>query len=213
MPALKLSIAATLASALALSACTNTDGTNNNTGTGTIIGAVSGAILGQAIAPGERGRVVGAVVGGIAGAAIGDQLDKQEAELRQDLGGSGAKIVNTGKQLIVTMPEAITFDFGSAVLKPQFVGYVRDIAQSLQNYPNTVVEVIGHTDNVGDPAFNDRLSQQRANSVANVLTSYGVRSSRIEAYGLGMRQPIASNATAAGRQANRRVEIVITPQG
>ena len=212
MPALKLTIAAVVASSFALGACTNPDGSNNNAGTGVLLGAATGAILGQAVAPGDRGRAVGAIAGAIAGAAIGDNLDKQEAELRQNLGGSGARIVNTGNQLIVTLPEAITFDFDSAVLHPQFVDSLRDIARSLQNYPDTIVEVIGHTDNVGSPSYNDSLSQARAQSVANVLINSGVRSSRIEAYGLGERSPIASNQTASGRQANRRVEIVITPR-
>lgn len=211
MPALKLTIAAVVASSFVIAACTNSDGTANNAGTGVLLGAATGAILGQAVAPGDRGRAVGAIAGAIAGAAIGDNLDKQEAELRQNLGGSGARIVNTGDQLIVTLPEAITFDFDSAVLKSQFVDSIRDIARSLQNYPNTVVEVIGHTDNVGSPAYNDNLSQARAQSVANVLVNSGVRGSRIEAYGLGERRPVASNASASGRQANRRVEIVITP--
>jgi len=211
MPALKLTIAAAIAASVGLTACTNSDGTNNNAGTGALLGAATGAIFGQAVAPGERGRIVGAVAGAIVGGAIGDNLDKQEAELRADLGGSGARIVNTGDQLIVTLPEAITFDFDSSVLKPQFVDSVRDIARSLQNYPDTIVEVIGHTDNVGSSSYNDGLSQARANSVANVLINSGVRSSRIEPYGLGSRRPVASNATSAGRQQNRRVEIVITP--
>lgn len=214
MPALKLTIAATVAATFALGACTNPDGSNNNQGTGALLGAATGAIFGQAVSAShpERGRVLGAVAGAIVGGAIGDNLDKQEAELRADLGGSGARIVNTGDQLIVTLPEAITFDFDSAVLHPQFVDSVRDIARSLQNYPDTIVEVIGHTDNVGSPSYNDNLSQARAQSVANVLINSGVRSSRIEAYGLGERRPVASNATASGRQANRRVEIVITPR-
>lgn len=213
MAVLKLTIAAAVAATMGLSACTNPDGTANQAGTGALLGAASGAILGQAISPSNerRGRIIGAVAGAIVGGAIGDNLDKQEAELRADLGGSGARIVNTGQQLIVTLPEAITFDFDSAVLQSHFVGSVREIARSLQNYPDTIVEVVGHTDNIGSPAYNNSLSQARASSVANVLINSGVRPSRVRVYGAGETQPVASNANASGRQANRRVEIIITP--
>ncbi len=213
MPALKLTLAAAVAASLGLTACTNPDGTAYNAGTGGILGAVTGAALGQAIAPGEEGRIIGAMAGAVIGGAIGDNIDKQEAELRQDLGGSGARIVRSGNQLIVILPEAITFDFDSAQLKSQFVGSVQDIARSLQRYPGTVVQVVGHTDSIGTAAHNAALSQNRAFSVADVLINSGVRSSRLRVSGAGSSQPVASNSTAAGRQQNRRVEIIITPTG
>lgn len=210
MPALKLTFAAAVVASLGLGACTNTDGSNNNTGTGVLLGATTGAILGQAIKPTSDGRAIGAIAGAIIGGAIGDNLDNQEAELRRDLGGSGARIVRSGDQLIVILPEAITFDFDSAQLKSQFVGSVQDIARSLQRYPNTTVQVVGHTDSIGTVAHNTTLSQNRALSVANVLVNSGVRSSRLRIFGAGSTQPVASNQTAAGRQQNRRVEIIIT---
>ncbi len=213
MPVLKLTLAAAVAATMGLTACTNPNGTNNNAGTGVLLGATTGAILGQAIKPTSDGRAIGAIAGAIIGGAIGNNLDNQEAELRQQLGGSGASIIRSGDQLIVILPESITFDFDSSVLKSQFVGSVQDIARSLQRYPNTVVRVVGHTDSIGTAAHNAALSQNRALSVANVLVNSGVRSSRLRIFGAGSTQPVASNSTAAGRQQNRRVEIIITPAG
>ncbi|MXU66466.1 OmpA family protein [Oceanomicrobium pacificus] len=211
MTYLRSSAAIALVATLGLSACTNPDGTKNNTGTGAAAGAAFGAAAGQIIGGDTGAAVVGGILGAAAGAAIGNNLDKQEAALRQQIGGSGATIVNTGEQLVVSLPEAITFDFDSAVLKSQFVPSVNAIARNLNEYPNTVVRVVGHTDSTGSASYNEQLSRQRAQSVANQLAAGGVSSSRLSVVGVGASQPIASNSTSAGRQQNRRVEIVIIP--
>jgi len=151
------------------------------------------------------------VAGAALGGAIGAQLDKQQKDLQQAIGGSGARIVNTGSQLIVSLPEAITFPVDSASVKPSLQDDIRAIGFNLQEYPNSSVRVVGHTDNTGTKAYNKDLSVRRANAVRNILLNSGVSGNRVRAVGRGENQPIATNATAEGRQANRRVEIVITP--
>ncbi|MBV2359611.1 OmpA family protein [Thalassococcus sp. CAU 1522] len=205
---------------LGLSACTtgpmfDQNDPNQRAKTGALVGAATGAIAGRIVGgddKGERNRatVAGALVGAAAGAAIGNQLDKQAAELRQQL-GNDVSVRNTGDRLIVTMPQDILFATDSATLRPDLVGDLRDVAASLQAYPNTTVQVIGHTDNTGGAAYNLDLSQRRAQSVANVLIGQGVPSFRIATFGRGEDQPIASNLTPEGRAQNRRVEIVILP--
>ncbi|MEL6679681.1 MAG: OmpA family protein [Pseudomonadota bacterium] len=211
------SIAIVAASTIALAACTqNPDGTTgvNRTTTGAVAGAVAGGILGATISDNKRrGAAVGAVAGGVAGGVIGNVLDAQERALEEDLAGSGAQIENTGQNLVVTLPESITFDFDSAVVKPSFRDDLIRLSQNLQEFPNSRVEVTGHTDNVGDEAYNQALSERRALAVANVLRSAGVASSRIITSGVGEAFPVASNASASGQAQNRRVEVVITPTG
>ncbi len=211
MAIIKTPIAVVLVAGLGLSACTNPDGTNYNAGTGALVGGGVGAVLGRAIGGDSRGAVIGGIIGAGIGGAIGDDLDRQEAALRRQMGSSGVSIVNTGSQLIVTLPEAITFPVDSAQLKPSFVASLNALAQNLQQYPNTTVEVVGHTDSTGSAAYNQQLSERRALSVRAVLLNAGVAGSRLRAYGQGESNPVASNATAAGRKQNRRVEIFITP--
>lgn len=202
-----------LTSAIALSGCTNADGTNDNTGTGVGIGAALGGLLGRAVSgSGDKaqGTVIGGVIGGAIGGLIGADLDKQEAELRAQLGNS-VGIINTGNQLIVSLPEDITFATNSAVVKSSLTSNLNTLARSMNNYPNTAIEIVGHTDNTGTSAYNQALSEQRARAVRGILLSGGVSSGRVIAYGVGETRPAASNSTSAGRQQNRRVEIFITP--
>ncbi len=196
---------------LGLSACANPDGSTNNTNTGALVGAGVGAALGNLIGEDTKGTAIGAIVGAGVGGAIGNQLDKQQAALEQDIGGSGARIINTGERLIVSLPEAITFATESAAVRPDIQDDIFAIARNLQQFPNNTVQVIGHTDNTGTDAFNQTLSERRASAVTNLLISGGVPSSRLVSFGMGERQPVASNSTPEGRQANRRVEIIITP--
>lgn len=198
---------------LTLGACTNADGTNNQAGTGAIIGGLTGAAAGQIIGGNAKGTIIGGVIGAGVGAAIGDNLDNQERELRRSLAGTNAGIVNTGQSLIVSLPEAITFDFGSSVVHSSFRPSLAAVSRSLQNYPGTSIRVVGHTDNVGTMAINQQLSEQRALAVAQILIISGTPSSRIRYVGRAFNEPIASNSTSAGRAANRRVEIIITPNG
>ncbi len=200
-----------LSSTLVVAGCTNSDGTDNNTGTGVGIGALVGGLFGRAVADDKgKGTAIGAIVGGVIGGAIGADLDKQEAALRSQMGNS-VGIVNTGSQLIVSLPEDITFATDSAVVKSSLIGNLNKLAASMNQYPNTRIEVVGHTDNTGTSAYNQALSEQRARAVRGVLINGGVSPSRLSAYGVGETRPVASNGSASGRQQNRRVEIFITP--
>jgi outer membrane protein OmpA-like peptidoglycan-associated protein len=120
-------------------------------------------------------------------------------------------ITNTGQQLLVTMPQDVLFDTDSAVLRPDLQSDIRALGQNLLAYPNTTVQVIGHTDSEGTAAYNQDLSERRALAVSNVLLNTGVPAGRVVAIGRGEAQPIASNQTAEGRRQNRRVQFVITP--
>ena len=182
-----------------------------NTKKGAIIGATAGVMSGLLTGDDSNGTIKRALAGAALGAAIGNELDIQEEELRKDLGGSGALIKNTGDSLIVTLPEAITFDINSSTVRYTLEDSLLRLAKSLNKYPNTNIDVIGHTDNVGDESYNQQLSARRAGSVAAILAQSGVSQSRMRAYGRGELKPIKSNDTVNGRAANRRVDIIITP--
>lgn len=199
------------AAALVLAGCTNPDGTQNQAGTGVIVGGLTGVAAGQVIGGDTRSRVIGGAVGAAAGGAIGARMAAQERELRQSLAGSGVDIRNTGNDLRVTLPETVTFRTASSTVDPGFRPSLRAVSASLQRYPASMVRVIGHTDNVGTAAYNRQLSEDRAMAVARELIATGTPASRISVSGRGFNEPIASNASAAGRAENRRVEIVITP--
>ena len=204
------------AALMAVSACEMTDPSNpnRNAQTGAVAGAAIGALVGASTADTAAGRreaaVVGALIGGGLGAVAGADIDKQEAELRAQL-GSNVGIVNTGNQLIVTLPQDILFATDSASLTGALQNDLYTLARSINNYPNTTVNVIGHTDNEGAAAYNQDLSIRRAQAVTSVLMNAGVSANRLRAIGRGEDQPIADNLTAAGRAQNRRVEIIITP--
>jgi len=189
---------------------------SQNTQQGALIGALGGAAVG-AIAnrnDDRRGRnqavLLGAALGAGAGAAIGNILDKQAEELRRSL-RSDVGVSNNGSNLVVVLSQDLLFATNSTSVSGTSQNELLTVANSLNRYPNTTVNVIGHTDNVGDAAFNQDLSERRARAVANILLNGGVASSRVRAIGAGENQPIASNLNASGRQMNRRVEIIITP--
>ena len=211
----KLILGAAGASLLLATACTDVNtpaGENQRTTEGALLGGLIGAGLG-AIASDKKGKgaVIGGIVGATAGAAIGYNLDKQAAELERDLSNGDIKVTNTGDRLIVTMPQDILFAVDSSTVNPGLRRDLLTVAGSLQSYPNSTVQVIGHTDNTGDAGYNQGLSERRANSVADVLMDGGVAFGRIQTYGRGEDQPVASNLSEAGRAQNRRVEIVILP--
>ncbi len=180
---------------------------------GAVIGGVAGAIAGAIIGnnrghhSAKRGAVVGAVAGTAAGAIVGAMMDRQERELRQI---EGINVQRTADdELKVTVRNEVLFDFDSASLRRSSRDSLREMADVFEKYPNTTIAVEGHTDSKGTAAYNQRLSERRANSVGNYLEQLGVRGSRIDAFGLGESQPRATNGTANGRQLNRRVEIHI----
>ena len=206
----KIAIVVTAAS-LTLASCTYNDGTANQPATGAVIGGLTGAAAGQAIGGNTRSTVIGGAIGAAVGGAIGAQMAAQERELRQSLAGTGADITNTGSQLRVILPESVTFRTASSVVDAGFLPALRRVSDSLRRHPNSTVRVVGHTDTVGSADYNNQLSLDRAMSVARALIAGGTPASRITVSGRGFYEPITSNASAAGRAQNRRVEIVITP--
>lgn len=179
--------------------------------TGALIGAGAGAILGR----GDRTAqaVAGAAVGAAVGGVIGHSLDQQAAELRAQINDDRISVTNTGNALVVNMPQDILFATDSDTVSPDLKAELNGVARNLMTYPNSTIEVIGHTDNTGTAAHNMALSQRRAGAVAGVLIGAGVQPARIQTLGQGENQPIATNMTPEGRARNRRVEIIIHPNG
>lgn len=210
----KAPLALALTGTLIIAGCVDaTTGEPNRTRNGALIGAGIGAAAGAIAGDGSRGDEIlaGALVGGLAGGAIGSRLDRQAADLRAQLGDDRILIRNTGNELIVTLPQDILFDTNSAALRADLQSDIRSLGRNLNQYPDTTVQVIGHTDSEGSAAFNQDLSERRARSVAGVLLEQGVSGGRIVPIGRGEAQPVASNNSAEGRRQNRRVEIIITP--
>ncbi|NHB76387.1 OmpA family protein [Rhodobacter calidifons] len=206
-----------VAGALTLTACVDPnaypDDPNARQRSGAIIGGLTGAVAGAAVSS-DKDRLKGAIIGGALGAGtgaiIGADLDRQAAELRGSL-NSNISVTNTGEYLIVNMPQDLLFAVDSAAVRPDLRRDLNAVASSLLKYPNSRIEVIGHTDNTGSAAYNQDLSQRRAVAVASILRESGVPGNRIVAFGRGEDQPIASNLTPQGRAQNRRVEIIIRP--
>ncbi len=180
---------------------------------GAAIGAIGGAIVGAVIDnnrghhSAKRGAVIGGVAGGAVGAIVGAMMDKQERELRQI---QGVNVQRTAPdELNVSVQNDVLFDFNSAALRSASRTSLRQMASVFDKYPDTTINVEGFTDSIGSASYNERLSERRADSVANYLENLGVRSSRLRTIGYGKSNPRASNATASGRQLNRRVEIHI----
>jgi outer membrane protein OmpA-like peptidoglycan-associated protein len=186
----------------------------NNTSQGAIWGALGGALLGAAVADKEdrKDRMLkGAGIGAVAGGSVGYYMDKQEDKLRQQLQGTGVSVSRDGDNIILNMPSNITFDTDSYSLKPRFHDTLDSVILVLNEYPSTLITVMGHTDSTGSEQYNQNLSQQRALSVANYLSNKGVAQQRLAASGYGEAFPIAPNDTEAGRAKNRRVEIQLEP--
>lgn len=198
------------------SACANYSNTGKGAAYGTAGGAAAGAILGQIIGGNTEstliGTAAGAIIGGVAGAGIGNMMDQQESEMRQALASSQAvALQREGNMLALTFKSDFTFDVNSDVIRPGLNSELDRIAQVLNNYPQTNIRVEGHTDSTGSAAYNQTLSERRANSVRNALIQRGIAASRISTVGYGTSSPIADNSTEYGRQQNRRVEVRIIP--
>jgi outer membrane protein OmpA-like peptidoglycan-associated protein len=210
--------AAVAAALLTTTACvTNPETGEREFQTKTAIGAAVGAVAGYFggdLIGGRRDRtekIVGAGIGTIAGAAVGQYMDRQERELRRKTEGTGVVIERQGDELLLSMPSGITFPINSHQIQPQFYSTLDQVAQTLAAYPETLIDVYGHTDPSGGDAINVPLSRNRAQSVAAYLSQRGVTQARIETQGFASSQPIADNSTEAGRAQNRRVEIRIVP--
>ncbi len=220
MNSLRLPLLLATAGALALTACAQSTATGtgpgnpNRVSTGAMIGAAAGALAGATQGDDTNDRLrnaaIGATIGGGAGAVTGGFLERQAQELRAQL-GEGIIIQNTGDALVVRMPQDILFATDSATLSPSIYGDLRLLASSLNQYSASRIEVQGHTDNTGTAAYNQELSERRAQSVTSVLIQNGVSPSRLRSVGYGESQPIASNLDPSGRAQNRRVQVVIRP--
>lgn len=178
---------------------------------GTGIGAAAGAGIG-ALAGGKKGALIGAGVGALAGAGTSAYMDVQARKLREQLVGTGVQVKELDGRIYLIMPGNITFNTNEAVIKQGFTPVLDSVALVIKEYNKTMVQVYGYTDNTGTAATNNALSLRRANAVSNYLRLRGVDGNRIITDGLGSSNPIASNATAAGREQNRRVEIVLINQ-
>lgn len=173
-------------------------------GIGTAVGAGVGALVG-----GEKGALIGAGVGAGVGAASGGYMDIQARKLREELQGTGVQVARDGDNIRLIMPNAITFNTNESVIKSSANRVLDSVAKVAEEYNKTSLRIIGYTDSTGNDSINIPLSQKRAAAVAQYLELRGVSAARITAMGMGSQNPIASNATAAGREQNRRVEIYL----
>ena len=207
-------------SAIALASCTTNPYTGeqqlSKTAIGTGLGAAGGALAGALIGKGtsaktRKATLIGAGVGALVGGGVGLYMDQQESALRQRLQATGVGVTRVGDDIVLIMPSNITFDFGKADIKGNFYDVLNSVALVLNEYQQSVVDVYGHTDNVGSDQANFDLSIQRAEGVANYLAGQQINPQRLSLQGFGETRPIASNATEGGRSQNRRVEIKIQP--
>ena len=174
---------------------------------GAAAGGVAGAVIGKQAGNTILGAIIGAAVGGAAGAYIGHYMDKQAAEIEQDL--QGASVERVGEGIKITFNSGLLFDVNKATLRDASKAELTKLAQILNKYPDTNILVEGHTDNTGSEEYNLELSRQRAQSVENYLASLNVDPTRFTIMGYGESQPVATNDTAEGRQQNRRVDLAI----
>ena len=218
-PALKAALTVALAASLA-AGCQTTDPYTGETKTskatyGALIGAGVGAAVGMISGKDAKQRrqraLIGAGVGALGGGAVGAYMDKQEDELRRQMRDSGVTVTRKGDDIILNMPGNVTFRTDSSDLNAQFFKVLDGVALVAKKYDKTIIEVAGHTDNVGEAAYNRQLSQRRATAVSQYLVSKGVAEARMMTAAGGEEHPIASNATEQGRSANRRVEVTLAP--
>ncbi len=182
---------------------------------GALIGAAAGAVVGLMSGDDAVDRrqkaLIGAGVGALAGGSIGYYMDRQEAELRAELEGTGVSVTRIGDNITLNMPGNVTFATNSSDLSPAFFDVLTSVGKVLTEFDQTVVEVAGHTDSTGSEAYNQSLSERRASSVSQYLKSQGILAQRVITVGMGELRPVADNNADSGRQANRRVEITMVP--
>jgi len=204
------------ASLLTVSACVTDPNTGERKVSRTVLGgaggAVAGGLLGGLIG-GKTGRIIGAAAGGIGGGVIGYKMDQQIKELEEQTAGTGVDVSETdgGEAILVNLPDGVTFSTGSYTISPGFRDLLDRVAGSLRQYPNSLIDVYGHTDTTGSATTNQRLSEQRAQAVANYLISQGVSSSRVRWMGFGETRLKVSTGDNVNEPLNRRVEIKIVP--
>lgn len=196
-----------VAASFGLTACASMSKKEQGAATGAAAGAVIGGIIGNQTGSTARGAIIGAVVGGAAGAVIGHQMDQQAKEL--DASIPGARVERVGEGIQVTFDSGLLFAYDSDVIQPTAQSNFNALAASLKKYPESELLIVGHTDATGDDAYNQRLSERRANAAAAYLETQGIARSRVRTSGRGESEPVASNDSEDGRQQNRRVEVAI----
>lgn len=207
MPGRTVRSSVVVASALVSVACASLSNKEKGGAAGAIVGAGVGGVIGNQTGSTARGAIIGAIVGGTAGAVIGHQMDQQAKSLRLEI--PGATIVRVGEGMVVTFASGLLYDFDSDALRPEAATNLRNLATSLNKYPNTELLIVGHTDALGTSQYNQDLSARRANAASSYLSQQGVGASRMHASGRGEQEAVASNETEAGRQTNRRIEVAI----
>ncbi len=181
---------------------------------GSIIGAIGGAAVGAATSSRSdrgKGALIGAASGAAVGGGIGYYMDRQEAQLRQRLEGTGVRVVRNGDQIELVMPGNVTFDTNQSTIRPGFNDTLESVSLVLKEFDQTIIQIEGHTDSTGAESYNQLLSERRASSVRDFLLNQGIEPRRTRAVGYGQRYPIASNDSASGREQNRRVELTLVP--
>jgi len=208
MKTMKHFVLAAAFSGLLISGCKTATKSQKGAVIGAGGGAVIGAVIGKATGNTARGAVIGAVLGGVGGAVIGRKMDKQAEEMKKVLGD--AEVIRAEEGIIIKFKEQVLFGYDRADLGTAAQGNLDKLVNVLNKYPDTDIQIIGHTDSKGSDEYNQGLSERRANAVVNYLRTHNIASSRLSAKGMGEADPIAANDTDENRAVNRRVEFVIT---
>jgi outer membrane protein OmpA-like peptidoglycan-associated protein len=196
-----------IAGSIAATGCASMNKKQEGAVIGAAAGGAIGGVIGNQTGSTAKGAIIGAVIGGTAGAIIGHQMDQQAKELSQTI--KGATVERVGEGINVTFASGLLFAFNSDEIQSTAGENLKELAASLNRYPDSQLLIVGHTDNVGDDAYNQGLSDRRANSAAAYLAAQGVARTRLATSGKGEAEPVATNDTDAGRQQNRRVEVAI----
>lgn len=208
MKIVKFILPAVLASTLLFSGCSSLTKTQKGAGIGTVAGGAAGAVIGRAAGNTAMGTVIGAAVGGVSGAIIGRKMDKQAEEIKNEV--PGVKVERVGEGIVVEFTSNILFGFDNYSLTSEAKGNLDKLVTILNKYPDTDISILGHTDSKGSNAYNQKLSERRAEAVSTYLASKNIASSRLTTKGFGETQPKYSNDTESGLAQNRRVEFAIT---
>lgn len=208
MKTLQKSVFSVVLAALILAGCKSMNKTQKGAAIGTAGGAAAGAVIGRAAGNTAMGAIIGAAVGGVTGAVIGRKMDKQAEEIEKKV--PGAKVERVGEGIVVDFTEKILFGYDKSDLTSTAQANLDKLVTILKDYPDTNIEVQGHTDSKGSDNYNMKLSERRASAVSAYLRNKGVASSRLTTKGYGETAPVADNGSDDGRAQNRRVTFLIT---
>ena len=208
MKTIKNLAVAVTAAAILTAGCKNMNKSQKGAVIGTAGGAAAGAVIGKAAGNTALGAIIGATVGGVTGAVIGRKMDKQAEEIKNEV--PGAKVERVGEGIVVEFNNAVLFGFDQSNLSSNAENTLNDLIKILNKYPDTDLEIQGHTDNTGTDSYNQGLSERRATSVSGYLKNHGITSRRVKTVGFGETAPKYTNDTESGRSQNRRVEFLIT---